>query len=50
MTIIKEVFILCRIAYYELALSSVHLAHEDVPDIVLHLRNLNDELDSVRGY
>lgn len=38
-----------RIAYSELALSQIHLAHEDVPGIVLELCHLRDRLNALKG-
>ena len=38
-----------RIAYRELALSQIHLCADDVPEIVLTLRDLRAQLDNLKG-
>lgn len=48
-TLLIEFLLRARIAYRELALSQIHLAHEDVPGIVIELRQLRARLESLKG-
>jgi len=43
--LIAEFITRARIAYYEMALQSVHPSHPDVPLIVIQLRYLQDQLN-----
>ena len=49
LALFTEFTLRARIAYSELALSQIHLTHEDVPGIVLELRHLRDRLNALKG-
>jgi len=49
MNLFTELSLLARIAYYSAALRSIHPLHVDVPAIVLHIAELREQLERIRG-
>ena len=49
MNLYRAAWLRIRIAYRELALSQIHLCADDVPEIVLTLRDLRAQLDNLKG-
>lgn len=48
LTLFTEYLIRARIWWYELALTQIDPGHADVPEIILHLCNLSDQLDNLK--
>ncbi|MFA5898104.1 MAG: hypothetical protein WC829_03205 [Hyphomicrobium sp.] len=45
----REHLLRARIWFYELALQQIDPCHADVPEIVLRLCNLHDQLEELKG-